>query len=110
AAPPMGTWLRLSADIDPADFPPQVAPIVVALQTYGAVVADNGSAWYISGVPDERWDNDVLRQLRQLQGSDFEAVDVSALMVSSDSGQVRSEDPIQIFLPQITHEFNGTVP
>ncbi|MEZ4830538.1 MAG: hypothetical protein R2873_00815 [Caldilineaceae bacterium] len=84
--------------------------ILVAMQRYGIILADNGSAWYISGVPDERWDNDMLRQLRQLQGSDFEAVDVSALMVSSDSGQVRSENPMQIFLPITISEEHGTVP
>jgi hypothetical protein len=31
----------------------------------------------------------VLRELRQVRGSDFEAVDVSSLMVDPDSGQVR---------------------
>ncbi len=50
------------------------------------VLADNGSAWYISGAPDPRWDNSVLRQLRNLTGNDFEAVDVSGLMVDPDSG------------------------
>jgi hypothetical protein len=38
----------------------------------------------ISGGPDERWDNDVLRELRQVKGSDFEAVDVSSLIVNPD--------------------------
>ena len=32
-------------------------------------------------------ENDVLRQLRQVHGSDFEAVDVSSLMMDPDSGQ-----------------------
>jgi len=27
------------------------------------ILADNGAAWFITGVPDERWDNDVLRNL-----------------------------------------------
>ena len=44
----------------------------------------------ISGVPDGRWDNDVLHELHQVQGADFEAVDVSSLMVDPDSGQARS--------------------
>lgn len=87
ALPPMGTWLRLSADVDPDAFGPQVRPIVVALQTHGAIVADNGSAWYLSGAPDERWDNDQLRQLGALTGDDFEVVDVSSIIVDPDSGQ-----------------------
>ncbi len=64
----------------------QVCP---ALKTYGLILADNGSDWYLSGVPDERWDNDLLRELKNLKGSDFEAVDVSALMEDPDSGKVK---------------------
>lgn len=85
--PPMGTWLRLKASVDPMDFDPAVRPIVVALQDYGAIVADNGSAWYISGVPDERWDNDELRQLGTITGTDFEVVDTSSIIIDPDSGQ-----------------------
>jgi len=39
------------------------------------MVADNGSNWYISGAPDDRWNNDALvGELRQVVGSDFEVV------------------------------------
>jgi hypothetical protein len=85
--PPMGTWLRLSSSVDPTTFDPMVRPIVVALQTYGAIVADNGSAWYMSGVPDPRWDNDKLRQLGRIKGTDFQVVDTTSLIVDPDSGQ-----------------------
>ncbi|MBP1621296.1 MAG: hypothetical protein H6Q02_2063 [Acidobacteria bacterium] len=62
----------------------------MAMKVYGLILADNGSAWFVSGVPDERWNNDVLvNQLRLVKGSDFEAVDVSSLMLDPDSGQVR---------------------
>jgi hypothetical protein len=89
-APAMGQWFRLGDHIDPLDFPASVRPIVVALQTHGAIVADNGSSWFISGAPDPRWNNTALRTLRTLTGDDFEAVDASGLMVSPTSGQVRS--------------------
>ena len=36
--------------------------ILRAMKTYGMIVADNGSAWYMSGVPDPRWDNDLLQR------------------------------------------------
>jgi hypothetical protein len=87
--PPMGQRFRLKADFDISGFSPDVQVILQALKTYGMMLADNGSAWYLSGAPDERWDNDVLRELRQVHGSDFEAVDVSSLMVDPDSGQVQ---------------------
>ncbi len=62
--------------------------ILTALRDYGMILADNGKAWYLSGAPDDRWDNDNLRQLRDVPGSAFEAVDVSSLMVHPDSGAV----------------------
>ena len=86
--PPMGQRFRLRADFDTSSFSPEVQVILRTLKRYGMMLADNGSAWYLSGVPDERWDNDILRELRQVQGSDFEAVDVSGLMLDADSGQV----------------------
>lgn len=86
--PPMGQRFRLRADFDTSSYSPHVQVILRALKTYGMVLADNGSPWYLSGVPDERWDNDILRELRDVRGSDFEAVDVSRLMLEPDSGQV----------------------
>ncbi|MEV6207889.1 hypothetical protein [Kitasatospora sp. NPDC051914] len=87
--PPMGLRLRLKADVDISRLPPQAKAIAQALKTYGAVVADNGSAWYVSGTQDDRWNNAALRQLGTYKGSDFEAVDVSGLQISADSGAAR---------------------
>jgi hypothetical protein len=89
--PPMGQRFRLRADFDLADFSPTNQVILTALQTYGMFLADNGSAWFLSGVPDDRWDNDDLRALRDVvRGADFEAVDQSSLMVDEDSGEARA--------------------
>ena len=85
--PPMGLRLRLRADYDLSGFSPEVQVILQAFKTYGIILADNGSAWYISGVPDSRWDNDVLHEMDVVTGSDFEVVDVSPLMIDPDSGQ-----------------------
>jgi hypothetical protein len=87
--PPMGLRVRLKAGVNIGGYPAEVQVILLALKRYGMLLADNGSPWYLSGVPDERWDNDVLHTLRQLRGSDFEAVDASSLMVHPDSAQVR---------------------
>ncbi len=88
--PPMGQRFRLRADYAETKTPPFSAhalTIIRALKKYGMMLADNGSAWYISGAPDDRWDNDVLHQLDIIVGSDYEAVDVSSLQVSANSGQ-----------------------
>lgn len=87
--PPMGQWFRLRADFDVSGFPRDAQVILNALKKHGAIVADNGSAWYMSGAPDERWNNDVLQTLRRVPGSAFEALDASSLMVDPNSGQRR---------------------
>jgi hypothetical protein len=87
--PPMGARLRLKADYDISGFPPEMQVILQAMKEYGIMLADNGSNWYVSGAPDERWDNDTLHLLDALTGNDFEVVDTSTLMVDSNSGEVK---------------------
>ncbi|MBL8061377.1 MAG: S-layer homology domain-containing protein [Anaerolineales bacterium] len=89
STPPMGARFRLKASYDISGFPPEMQIILQAMKTYGIIIADNGSDWYVSGAPDERWDNDMLHLLDVLQGSDFEAVDSSSLIVHPDSGQAQ---------------------
>jgi len=96
--PPMGQRFRLKATFDISGFAPEVKVILTALKKYGMILADNGSAWYISGVPDERWDNQMLHQLDGVYGADFEAVDVSSLMVDPQTGQAKIFDP-KVYLP-----------
>ena len=89
AVPPMGQRFRLKADVDISGFSPINQTILQALKTYGMFLADNGSDWFLSGAPDDRWDNDDLHELRErIHGSDFEAVDCSSLITDPDSGQV----------------------
>jgi hypothetical protein len=74
ALPPMGMRVRLKAGFDASALPASVQPIVQAMKTYGMLLADNGSAWYVSGAPDPRWSDDELSSLGKLKGSDFEVV------------------------------------
>jgi hypothetical protein len=85
----MGLRVRLNPSVDISAYPTQMRVIMQAMKDYGMFLADNGSSWYVSGAPDERWDNDMLRALRNLRGSDFEAVDESGLMIDPNSGQSR---------------------
>jgi hypothetical protein len=73
-APPMGMRMRLKASFDISGFPPNDQVILTALKQYGFIVADNGGAMFISGDPDERWNNSELDQLKTLIASDFEVV------------------------------------
>ncbi len=77
--PPMGLRLRLKANVDISHYSKQSKVILTALKKYGMILADNGSAYYISGAPDPRWDDDGLHKLQLVLGSDFEVVDTSNL-------------------------------
>jgi hypothetical protein len=74
--PPMGMRVRLkSTYVIPANFSTESKAILQALKTYGMFMADNGSNWYISGAPDSRWNNSVLKsELGSVKGSDLEVV------------------------------------
>lgn len=87
--PPMGERFRLKASFDISGYPADDQVILTALKRYGMILADNGSAWYLSGAPDPGWDNSVLHLLGNIAGANFEAVDESSLMVDPNSAQVK---------------------
>ena len=97
--PRMGERFRLKASFDITPFPANVQVILRAMKTYGILLADNGSAWYISGKPDDRWNNDELRTFGQLLGSNFEAVDSTGLMIDPNSGAARQPGTAVIVSP-----------
>jgi hypothetical protein len=74
--PRMGERLRLKRRVDVSGLPPQARRVARAMKRYGLIVADNGSDWFVSGVPSPRWDNDQLHALGRLRGRDFEVVEV----------------------------------
>jgi uncharacterized repeat protein (TIGR01451 family) len=72
---PMGARLRLKADRNISGFPPEIQRIFRAMQTYGLLVADNGTDMYVTGTYDTRWDNDVLNPaFGHLSACDFDVV------------------------------------
>jgi hypothetical protein len=85
----MGLRLRLKASFDLSSFSPTNQVILRALKKYGMIVADNGSAWYLSGAPDGRWNDDELHALGRVSGANFEVVDEAGLQVAPNSGQAR---------------------
>jgi len=78
--PPMGLRVRLRTDFDLSSFGPQARVVLVALQRYGAILADNGSAWYVTGAPSPGWDDDDLHGLHAITGADFEVVDTTGFV------------------------------
>jgi len=79
ALPPMGLRVRLKASYDLSRFPPTARVILKALKTYGMILADNGSDWFLSGAPDPRWKDEELATLRRVHGSDLEVIAVQGV-------------------------------
>jgi hypothetical protein len=77
--PSMGQRLRLKQSFDISGYPRQARIVLRALKQYGMIVADNGSDWFISGAPNESWNNDALHELGRVKGRDFVVVDTSVL-------------------------------
>ena len=80
AYPPMGLRVRMKASVNIAGFAPDVRVLLQAMKTYGMLLADNGSAWFVSGAPDRRWNDTVLHTLNQVHGSDFEVVNTTGFV------------------------------
>ena len=81
--------MRLKASVDLSSFSPANQVILQALKTYGMLLADNGSNWYVSGAPDSRWNDSDLAALHLIGGGSFEVVDATSLMIDPNSGQAR---------------------
>jgi hypothetical protein len=77
--PPMGLRVRLKAGVDISGLPRQARVVAQAMKTYGMILADNGSSWYVTGSPSPKWSNDQLHALGRLTGADFEVVDTTSL-------------------------------
>ncbi len=80
ALPPMGMRVRLKAGFDTSGYPRDARVVLDALKTYGMILADNGSNWYVSGVSDTRWDPAIFDAFRTVHGSDFEVVRMGTIV------------------------------
>ena len=86
-AAPMGMRLRLKSSFDISGFPPQSQVILKALQQYGMIMADNGSSMFITGAPNDNWDNNDLDALKTVTASEFEVLQISPLYTQSNIPQ-----------------------
>ncbi len=85
-APPMGMRVRLKANVNISGYPPQSRVVLQALKTYGMILADNGSRWFMSGAPNAGWDNNDLQSLNGIKGSDLEVVQMGPIFTADPTG------------------------
>jgi hypothetical protein len=84
--PPMGLRLRLKSSVSLAAYKGRASlPILTAMQTYGVIIADNGSDWYFQGDSNDHWNDNAadgldsfigecITDFGKITGADFEAV------------------------------------
>jgi hypothetical protein len=83
SAPPMGMRIRLKSTYDISGFSTQMQAILTAMKKYGLILADNGSALYVTGVSDSRWGSD-LDSLKTVPASAFEVVQMTPVYTNSN--------------------------
>jgi hypothetical protein len=83
-AAPMGMRMRLKASFDISGFSATNQVILTALQKYGMIMADNGSSMYISGAPDDNWNNDDLHNLDGVTTSDFDVIQMNPVYTAAN--------------------------
>jgi hypothetical protein len=83
-AAPMGMRMRLKSSVDISGFSASNQVILTALKKYGIIMADNGSSMYLTGTPDDRWNNDDLHLLSTLTASDFEVVQMNPVYTAAN--------------------------
>src|SRR5579863_6735 len=86
-AAPMGMRLRLKANFDVSSFSAANQVILAALKKYGMIMADNGSSMYISGAPDDNWNNDDLHSLGSVTAADFDVIEMNPVYTSANVPQ-----------------------
>ena len=83
-AAPMGMRIRLKQNFDISGYSAANRVILTAMKKYGLIMADNGSSMFISGAPDDRWDNSDLHALGNVKASDFEVVAMNPVYASTN--------------------------
>jgi hypothetical protein len=95
--PPMGARFRLKASFNVAGFCSNsvrycrdAKVVLVEMQHYGLILADNGSNWYFQGTAFPQWPDALVSFLKGIPARDFQAVNTSCLIVSRNSGEARA--------------------
>ncbi len=70
----IGMRLRLKSSFNLSSYSAANQVILKAMQQYGLIVADNGSNMFFQGTPDARWNDDDLGNLKNVDASSFDVV------------------------------------
>ena len=79
----MGIRLRLNASYKVSGFSTQMQTILTAMNKYGLILADNGSALYVTGASDPRRGSD-LDSLKTVPATAFEVVQMNPIYTATN--------------------------
>ena len=104
-SPPMGMRLRLKSSYDISSFDTQMQVILTAMKTYGLILADNGSALFVTGASDSRWGSD-LESLKTVPAAAFEVVQMNPVYTNANY-PTGAAPAISSFISSATHASSG---
>jgi hypothetical protein len=87
--PPMGARARLSPYFSTSGYSTYARVVIKAMQTYGVIVADNGSDWYFQGDASTQWPESLISELKRIPAGKFDFVDESSLKKCANSYAVK---------------------
>jgi hypothetical protein len=110
--PAMGQRVRLkSFFVIPAGWPREEKAVLLALQKYGAMVADNGNFFSISVTPDDRWPTNCFDDFGSISITNFEVVQTTGPNDGprSPGAPTASAGTAQFIQPGQTAQLQGVV-
>jgi hypothetical protein len=96
----MGARFRLKAAFDDSAYPRSARVIIAAMKKYGLILADIGADFFFGGATDGRWLDEELNTLKQLRATDFEMVELGAV-ITSYAGTAAPGAPTLVAAPQV---------
>jgi hypothetical protein len=78
-AVPMGIRVRLDPGVTVTNPSKAALAVITAMQTYGMILADNGSPFYFQGESSAQWTDADIEPLKQIPASAFKVVQVPPL-------------------------------
>jgi hypothetical protein len=108
--PPMGARFRLRSDFSFEGYSPQTQVVLMAMQRYGLILADNGSNFFFQGETSPNWSDQLLNELKTIPAGAFQAVDGSGLMIDPNSSRVTPAAARQSLVPGWHSTWQGQSP
>ena len=104
----MGMRLRLNPSFDISGFSATNQIILKAMKKYGLILADNGSALYIQGTNDSRWNDSDLHNLQNVLSSNLQVIMYNVTAAYDAADAPKGAAPVISNLSAVPQTTSGT--